>query len=932
MLFLFFPKFISAQDELKEFQVKRKNVFEFTKEPTVVKNGDTVSIEFSVKEFCDATVAIQNNDGDILRHLASGVLGENAPLPFQKDSLDQKLVWDSKDDRGKYIDDLSNIKVRVSLGLKPMYEKDLYTTPYKRISAIPAITCGPEGLYVFEGVGRDHLMQFDHSGEYVKTIYPFPASKISKVKGLVWWSYANREKIPQKNSDYHQTLLTSGDNGFNGAGYFQIMGGKGATTIAIQGNRISLAFDNVNRILTDGSTGDFNLLGPKIGIDKFNPGYGGVGKGKEYIGPSSSAFSPDGKTVYYTGTMWRYSEHVGGAPPAGSLQCVKTINYETDEPAKVFVGKDSSEGYGSGPDQLNTPSSVDTDSHGNVYVSDFWNDRIQVFSPDGKLLKSITTTKPAKVAVHKITGEIYVFSYGLNGVPAKIQLETKYNPHAVEKTLSVFSAYPESKNISKEPFPLNLVSTSCQIALDSWTKTPAIWLAQTQAQQSEQDIAIWGRHVNNDPTPWLKGIIRLEKVDGKWQEVDNFGARTAKQIARPKPPAWNIQQLYFNPKIKKLYIGEADSGPTTKAFTELLEVDPETGASKRIKLPYNPMDIAFDIDGLIYMRTMSVLGRYNLDLMKEVPFDYGAERDKVGQDGGIGGTSANLVSAINLPATNAVCYHQGGMDVNAQGDILVACHNRTTMTKSNIAQSHAELKAYAEYKPTNYPGRLISSTSVCLHIWDKQGKLKVEDALPGCPQTDGVFLDVNGNVYVMATPARSINGKTLDDGMSSTILKYKAKKGNFLTTMSSEIALPVDQKPNKPHDIRGLWAMNAEWMYGGVGFGGFNSSLSGGCACWFARFKLDYFARSIAPEVVQYSVAVLDTNGNLITRIGRYGNLDSAGPKSKEPLGGDEVGLFHPCFVATHTDRRIFISDIGNERIVSVKLGYYTEKILPIVK
>ena len=83
---------------------------------------------------------------------------------------------------------------------------------------------------------------------------------------------------------------------------------------------------------------------------------------------------------------------------------------------------------------------------------------------------------------------------------------------------------------------------------------------------------------------------------------------------------------------------------------------------------------------------------------------------------------------------------------------------------------------------------------------------------------------------------------------------------------------------------------------------------------------------------MQYSVSVLDSNGNLIVRIGRYGNVDSAGPKSKEPLGGDEVGLFHACFVGTHTDHRLFISDIGNDRIISVKLDYYKNAIIPIVK
>ena len=68
--------------------------------------------------------------------------------------------------------------------------------------------------------------------------------------------------------------------------------------------------------------------------------------------------------------------------------------------------------------------------------------------------------------------------------------------------------------------------------------------------------------------------------------------------------------------------------------------------------------------------------------------------------------------------------------------------------------------------------------------------------------------------------------------------------------------------------------------------------------------------------------------GNLITRVGRYGNVDSAGPKSLVPLGGDEVGLMHACYVGSHTDRRLFISDVGNGRIVSVKLDYHaTERV-----
>ncbi len=51
--------------------------------------------------YCDVTVAIVDPDkdvsglgrGTVVRHLASGVLGPNAPEPFQKNSLRQTIYW-----------------------------------------------------------------------------------------------------------------------------------------------------------------------------------------------------------------------------------------------------------------------------------------------------------------------------------------------------------------------------------------------------------------------------------------------------------------------------------------------------------------------------------------------------------------------------------------------------------------------------------------------------------------------------------------------------------------------------------------------------------------------------------------------------------------------------------------------------------------------
>ena len=97
---------------------------------------------------------------------------------------------------------------------------------------------------------------------------------------------------------------------------------------------------------------------------------------------------------------------------------------------------------------------------------------------------------------------------------------------------------------------------------------------------------------------------------------------------------------------------------------------------------------------------------------------------------------------------------------------------------------------------------------------------------------------------------------------------------------------------------------------------------------------MDKLGRSFAPENLRNQVAVLDTNGNLILRIGRTGNVDDgkpSGPVSLEPpnpvsIGGDEVALMYANYVGVHTDRRLFIADTGNMRIVSVKLGYHAEE------
>ena len=67
------------------------------------------------------------------------------------------------------------------------------------------------------------------------------------------------------------------------------------------------------------------------------------------------------------------------------------------------------------------------------------------------------------------------------------------------------------------------------------------------------------------------------------------------------------------------------------------------------------------------------------------------------------------------------------------------------------------------------------------------------------------------------------------------------------------------------------------------------------------------------------------------------GNADDGVPlaphptlRQARPIGGDEVALFYGAYVATDTDRRLFIADHGNGRIVSAKLDYHATERVPL--
>jgi len=115
-----------------------------------------------------------------------------------------------------------------------------------------------------------------------------------------------------------------------------------------------------------------------------------------------------------------------------------------------------------------------------------------------------------------------------------------------------------------------------------------------------------------------------------------------------------------------------------------------------------------------------------------------------------------------------------------------------------------------------------------------------------------------------------------------------------------------------------------------------------GCLCITTQLDADPYGRVFAPNIFRFSVEMLDTSGNQIARIGRYGNADSAGPGSGStgsppdvlsPSKGrppePEIALAWPVDVSV-ADGKVYILDAASNRVTIVKFEYSAAAECPV--
>ncbi len=904
------------EQDLYAFE-RRREVFEFTEKPSVTRAGDTVTIVFAVKDFCDATVAIEDGNGKILRHLASGALGKNAPAPLQSNTLKQTLVWDGKNDKGEYVDDKDSVVIRVSLGLKPQFERTLFWSPYKKCPGyarnsghdLPMMQATPEGVYVLDGMvsATAQLRLFDHDGHYARTLHPFPAEQIEKVEDLKWIALPpDGRRFPQRELFTRNTFLVNQDK---------------INDLTVHGDHVYLVGTTLARLNRRGSQEDSRL---NLGSSAATTGWGGrdpFGNPRPTLAPPlSAAVSPDGRWLYCTG----FRAGITGSSSAGPawVEGVLRVDLQSGE-SKPFLGemKRSPDGARRDNSGFSLPAAVATDTQGRVYVADHINDRIQIFDPQGAFLKTINVTRPAKIQIDPRNGEIWVFSWHIT------HLSVSYaggfvGGGKVAPTLRHLGPFDEPTPRRSWPLPgvknkeRKLVANA---TLDFWTDPPTLWLSSDTAPAWRN--ADWN----------VSEVMRLFAVkDDKLEPKRSFLAEARKAVARTRPPGHSRWRLHVNPKNGKLYIAE-DHFPAAivvKGSSDLIEVDPDTGRNRVLPLPFDAEDIAFDSDGHVYLRTKDAVARFDSETWQEVPFDYGEERSMSYQTF----KRSDAKSAIAFPGGGNASSQLGGMWVSPKGHVVVHLGNPNKMP-ANMKERGIQT-AGERYHVRLFPGRAMTTL---VHVFDKHGKPLYDDALPGVGYAQGVAMDRDDNLYVLASSPGNLGGKPHPEPYTCTLIKVRP--GTKILS-SGPIPLPDAMKPDRPQDLLrwrdagNAWIENLLWSFPGLGMETQNYPAgAGNCHCLGnSRFALDYFARSFAGEIARASVAVIDSNGNLIARVGRYGNVDDGeplvkegGPPAPRSIGGDEVALMSPRTVAVHTDRRLFIADRSNERILSVRLGYHAE-------
>jgi sugar lactone lactonase YvrE len=834
-------------------------------QPQMTVSGGTANISFSVKEYTDVTVEVVNAQDQVLRHLGSGVLGANAPLPFQSNSKSQLIAWDLKDNQGNVVN-LTGVKILVRAGLKPSFERTFGWTG-QALGVIKGMCVDKDGnLYVTtQAMPVTYRVQtstkvFDRDGNYKQTILPFPASlPASKLTGLRFTTDADGRKIPVMTDNYlrdiynmsrvdmHQPVILSGGKLI--FPLFPLLDKSAASVLGKEGSF-------TGTVGVDGSVSS-NFFGQRIATMEapYNTSFSHTVHPRVFMAPS-----PDERYLYAGGVVRAYdSPQPGGCNVTAYDNCLYRTDLQSTNAAVPFIGTKFST-----TSILSNPLGVDVDADGNIYVCDYGHNRIAVFDPQGTLLSELPIESPIQVAVHP-SGKIYVYS-----ADRLSSLDSINSALLTHKIIRLAGKNDATKEVEIAWPSITATAKPC-IALDKHSEKPIIWI---------------GSFAGQNGFFWYRGNIR-KIVDNGTSFQDLGDVITSKS---PDPDFGRSRKfILVDPKTDEVWwddlIFDGKSGSFLRRWVGVGQ------GSTRVGTPggFGAGEPRLGPNNSVIFRCDDKIMRYKRDGSR-YPFS----------------SSTNSATTAHILTFPGFAWTYGGdrnytrgIDVDDQGNIYTL-----GSTNWNFHKSQGALAKFAEN------GTLVATNLVAID-----------------QSVNGLAVDKKGAVYVgshlknygyplptiwqsfFAQYSTLLLQKTKYENNVGSVLKFSPSGGSVLLDSTG-----TDFQAGLSSKITTYRAQGVQWSK-------FITSVDGdgNCNCETPDMETDGHNRVFVPEPLTYSISVYDENGNKIMRFGEYGNMDSGGPTSL--ITTPTIPITYAYRMAV-SDKAVYINDVSAQRVAKVKLDY----------
>ncbi|MHC4917062.1 MAG: hypothetical protein ACYTGB_16405, partial [Planctomycetota bacterium] len=767
-------------------------------------------------------------------------------------------------------------------GLGAKYDKEVIADPMA-IDRVLGIAAADGTLYLVTGAGStvpnwsaQRLVALNRDGTFQRTLIPLPSTAAREqieALGGVPVEVGGRTvpmvvHVNQRRTTAFWPLESSGQVAVTPGGQFLTLHASGA----------------IGLVDTTGGETPLPYLGPRllpeVPAASFYTYHPDEGMGRSYL-----AVSGDGRYAYFSGMAKKKSPYaVAGTkgtytPP---WPAVYRVRLPERTPAEVFFGDPEQPGGDEGHLGSNAHGMA-SDGRGHLLICDPANQRVVVVAEaDGRLVGSLAAENPEFVAADPESGAVYLL---------------KVRPRASAEVVKL-SGW-------KDPRPIDSVQLRSPSTYLQWRFT---------ADTSARPAVLWA---SNGPQ-----LFRIEDLgdrlsDARQVNADTIGDgsfvgltvdhyREEPEIyARIVCRSYDYRFARYNEKTGKVEVVKAD-GVHHPAAGSCLEVGP---------------------DGNLYVQGWDAylykFDRKGKPLKWDVPF---VAPEGVQVPGGTLPTHAIFSRVIMVYMTHTLGIRHDGH--------LFVFEGHPTAGKNGT-------HALFEYAPSGAggpgPGEAPivwrASDSVVGPRFDQQGNIYVAEQIrPADQLIPPEFAGVTGPVTIES-------GWPNDDPraaiaqMYGSIVKFSPRGGSFdfafyqartdepepdPAARTIEAASWIGQVHDRfsPNRVTG-----ALWMHMGVSQINLHY-----CNCENTRFDVDPFGRVWYPDLGRYRVGVLDTNGNLITTFGSYGNAESRGPDSPDRALAEPEIAFAWLIGVGATDRYAYMGDSLNRRLLRAKLVYAAEE------